>query len=420
MISNQTKREVALGLKSLLQHKLRSTLTLLGLVFGVASVVAMLAVGEGASEEALAQIRKLGSNNIILDARPPLSTDGQENVRMQIYGLTYEDERRLAETIPDIRRIVPVKILRKEAQLDARTLDLRILATTPAWFDLVDRRIIAGRLLDPTDEARRNAVVVLTEHGARRLLATRSAIDQIIRIDGIAFTVIGIIGNETLGAGAAALDDQEVDAYVPLSLARSRFGDVITRRSSGTTLRERVELHQLVIEAASIEAVPRVATAVEFVLRRFHPVVDYQINVPLALLRQAEASKRTFNIVLGSIAGISLLVGGIGIMNIMLATVTERTREIGIRRAIGAQRSQIIRQFLIETVTLSGVGGLIGLLLGVLIPLAITQFAGMPTRITLFSLVLAFGISVALGIVFGLYPARRASRLDPIEALRHL
>lgn len=420
MISSQTKREVALGLKSLLQHKLRSTLTLLGLVFGVASVVAMLAVGEGASAEALAQIRKLGSNNIILDARLPVSADDQENVRMQIYGLTYEDERRLSETIPDIRRIVPVKILRKEAQLDARTLDLRILATTPAWFDLVDRQIIAGRVLDPTDEARRNAVVVLTEHGARRLLATRSAIDQTIRIDGIAFTVIGIIGNETLGSGAAALADQEVDAYVPLSLARSRFGDIVTRRVSGNTLRERVELHQLVIEANSIDVVPRVATAVEYLLKRFHPVVDYQINVPLALLRQAEASKRTFNIVLGSIAGISLLVGGIGIMNIMLATVTERTREIGIRRAIGAKRSQIIRQFLIETVTLSGVGGLIGLILGVIIPILITQFAGMPTRITLFSLVLAFGISVALGIIFGLYPARRASRLDPIEALRHL
>ena len=420
MISSQTKREVVLGLKSLLQHKLRSTLTLLGLVFGVASVVAMLAVGEGASEEALAQIRKLGSNNIILNSRKPVGADNQDNVRMSIYGLTYADEQRITETIPGIRRTVPVKILRKEGQLDSRKLDMRILGTTPAWFDLIKRDLIAGRLLDATDEAHRNPVVVLTEHGARRLLATQSAIGQAIRIDGIVFTVAGIIGNETLAKGAAELADQEVDAYVPLSLARNRFGDIISQQSSGATLREKVELHQLVIEAESIEAVPRVATSVEYLLKRFHPAVDYEINVPLALLRQAEASKRTFNIVLGSIAGISLLVGGIGIMNIMLATVTERTREIGIRRAIGAQRKQIIRQFLIETVTLSSTGGVIGLLLGVIIPVVITQFAGMPTKITVSSLILAFGISVALGIIFGIYPARRASRLDPIEALRHV
>ncbi len=420
MISSQTKREVALGLKSLLQHKLRSTLTLLGLVFGVASVVAMLAVGEGASEEALAQIRKLGSNNIILNSRMPVGADTQENVRMSIYGLTYEDELRIKETIPGIRRTVPVKALRKEGQLDSRKLDLRILGTTPDWFDLVKRDLIAGRLIDPTDEARRNPVVVLTEHGARRLLATHSAIDQPIRIDGIVFTVIGIIGNETIAKGASDLEDKEVDAYVPLSLARNRFGDVISRQSSGATLREKVELHQLVLETDSIESVPQVATAVEYLLKRFHATADYEINVPLALLRQAEASKRTFNIVLGSIAGISLLVGGIGIMNIMLATVTERTREIGIRRAIGAQRKQIIRQFLIETVTLSSTGGIIGLILGVIIPIVITQFAGMPTKITLSSLILAFGISVALGIIFGIYPARRASRLDPIEALRHV
>lgn len=420
MISRQTKREVALGFKSLLQHKLRSVLTLLGLVFGVASVVAMLAVGEGASEDALAQIRKLGSNNIIIRTRKPTGADNQENVRMSIYGLTYEDQQRLSETIPGVRRSVPVKVLRKEGQLDTRKIDLRILGTTPEWFSLIKRRLIAGRLIDATDEARRNAVVVLTEHGARRLLATHDAIGQPVRIDGIVFLVIGIIGDEAVAKGSAELADQEVDAYMPLSIARNRFGDVVQQRTSGTVIREKIELHELVLEANSIEDVPAVAAAVDYALKRFHSVKDYELNVPLALLRQAEASKRTFNIVLGSIAGISLLVGGIGIMNIMLATVTERTREIGIRRAIGAQRRQIIRQFLIETVTLSSTGGLVGLLLGASIPFVITQFAGMPTKITISSLVLAFGISVALGIIFGIYPAQRASRLDPIEALRHV
>jgi putative ABC transport system permease protein len=180
-----------------------------------------------------------------------------------------------------------------------------------------------------------------------------------------------------------------------------------------------VELHQIIVEANSTEDVERTATAVEFGLKRFHQTEDYRMNVPLALLRQAEATKRTFSIVLGSIAGISLLVGGIGIMNIMLATVTERTREIGIRRAVGARRRQIIRQFLIETVVLSTAGGLTGILLGVLVPQVITRIADMPTRVTPESLFFSLFISVTIGIVFGLYPAARAAQLDPIVALRH-
>ena len=180
-----------------------------------------------------------------------------------------------------------------------------------------------------------------------------------------------------------------------------------------------MELHQIIVQVDTDENVQPVASAIEYMLKRFHKKKDYEISVPLALLRQAEATKRTFNIVMGSIAGISLLVGGIGIMNIMLASVTERTREIGIRRAIGAKRRQIITQFLIETVVLSTVGGLIGMGIGLGIPWAIEKWAKMPTVVTSFSLVLALGISMIVGIIFGLYPAVRASKLDPIEALRH-
>jgi putative ABC transport system permease protein len=180
-----------------------------------------------------------------------------------------------------------------------------------------------------------------------------------------------------------------------------------------------VELHQLIVEVDATGDVEPVAEGLERMLRRAHPNGDYRVSVPLALLRQAEATKRTFNIVLGSIAGISLVVGGIGIMNIMLASVTERTREIGIRRAIGAKRKQIIGQFLIETVVLSMLGGLVGIALGLLIPWLVTHFAQMPTVITAYSLVLSVGISMTVGIVFGLYPAVRAANLDPIVALRH-
>ena len=230
--------------------------------------------------------------------------------------------------------------------------------------------------------------------------------------------MIGIVQSES-GGGTMQTPDRETDAYSPLSVTRERFGDLTSQRSSGSRVLELVELHQVIAEVVSIEQVEATAAGIEAMLKRFHKKPDYRISVPLALLRQAEATKRTFNIVLGSIAGISLLVGGIGIMNIMLASVTERTREIGIRRAIGAKRRQIVGQFLIETIVLSTVGGLIGVGVGVTVPWLISQFAGMPTIVPLYSLVLSLGISMGVGIVFGIYPALRASRLDPIVALRH-
>ena len=412
-------RNTRLGIKTLLLHKLRSLLTMLGVVFGVASVIAMLAVGEGASAEALAQIRKLGSNNIIVSSVKPTDEENSQRIRMGIYGLKYDDERRIVETFPEIRRTAPAKMIRKEGRLGHRSLDVRLVGTTPDWFKLVLRDMIAGRSVSQWDEIRKAAVVVLTEFGARRLLATQQTVGQSIRIGGNYFEVIGIVRSEGGEGSSVQTPDQEVDAYIPLSTARQRFGDIFTQRTSGSHIRERVELHQLIVEVKSIDDVERVALGLDRLLKTFHDKGDYRISVPLALLRQAEATKRTFNIVLGSIAGISLLVGGIGIMNIMLASVTERTREIGIRRAIGARRSQIIVQFLIETLVLSTVGGAVGIVVGLLIPALITHVAGMPTIITPSSLVLAVGISMTVGIVFGLYPAARAANLDPIVALRH-
>ena len=414
-------RNIRLGIKTLMLHKLRSLLTMLGVVFGVGSVIAMLAVGEGASKEALEQIRKLGSHNILIDAAKPIEDEISQNVRvrMSIYGLRYDDVRRIAESFPTVRRTVPVKVVRKEGRLGTRSLELRVVGTTPAWFELVRRPIIAGRVLSQRDLEKRGNVVVLTEHGARRLLATEAAIGASLRIGGEYFEVVGIVKNASEEGGTIQTPDRDVDAYVPLSVARERFGDVFSQRSAGSRTRELVELHQMIVEVDAIEHVEATARGIEVMLQRSHRRKDYRISVPLALLIQAEATKRTFNIVLGSIAGISLLVGGIGIMNIMLASVTERTREIGIRRAIGATRRQIVGQFLIETVVLSTAGGLIGVGIGVLIPWLVSRLAGMPTVVPLYSLVLSLGISMAVGIVFGIYPAVRAARLDPIVALRH-
>ncbi len=419
MINRRIWRELRLGIKTLWLHKMRSLLTMLGVVFGVASVIAMLAVGEGASREALDRIRALGSNNIIIRAVHPTDEQTVGRIRMRIYGLRYIDRQRIVDAFPEVRRVVPAKILRKEAMLGPRSLELRVVGTTSDWFDVVRRDMVAGRHLAPFDEQQRNNVAVLTEHGARRLLAGQGALGSSLRIGSEAFTVIGIIRSADSDGGGVAMPDQDIDAYIPLEVARTRFGDIEVQRQAGSMQREMVEIHQIIVEVDSDQAVVSTATGLERMLARNNPRGDYRISVPLALLREAEATRRTFNVVLGSIAGISLLVGGIGIMNIMLASVTERTREIGIRRAIGAKRRQIVRQFLIETVVLSVVGGLIGLGLGLAIPAAISIFAGMPTVVTPWSMVLALGISAGIGIVFGFYPALRAARLDPIVALRH-
>ena len=414
-------RNIALGIKNLLLHKLRSFLTMLGVVFGVGSVVAMLSVGEGASKEALEQIRKLGSNNIIISSVKSAEEEATSSKRahMSIYGLTYMDHARIAESFAGVRKSAPVKVMKKDARLGERTLELRVVGTTPDWFDLVRRDVIAGRVLLKSDQQRHAGVAVLTEFGARKLLATESTIGKVIRIGGDYFEVVGIVKSESGQAGNIQLPDQEVDVYIPIEVAKAYFGDVFTKRTAGSRIREKVELHQIIVQTDATENVEPIAAGIEAMLARFHPKKDYVVSVPLALLRQAEATKRTFNIVLGSIAGISLLVGGIGIMNIMLASVTERTREIGIRRAIGAKKRQIVVQFLIETMVLSTIGGLIGLGIGVLIPALITYFSGMTTVITPGGIVLPLIISLATGVVFGLYPANRAAKVDPIVALRH-
>ena len=421
MRQTRVGRNIWLGIENLLLHKLRSFLTMLGVVFGVGSVVAMLSVGEGASKEALEQIRKLGSNNIIVSSIKSAEEEATstQHSHMSIYGLTYEDHHRVAESFEDIERTAPVKLMRKDSRLRERAMELRVVGTTPEWFELVPREILAGRVLQGSGQDEQAPVAVLTEFGARKILATESTIGQTIRIGSDQFEVIGIVKSESGQAGNIQIPDQEVDAYIPIEVARLYFGDVFTKRTSGGDEREMVELHQMIVQVDDPKKVEAVAAGIERMLGQFHKKKDYVVSVPLALLKQAEAMKRRFNIVLGSIAGISLLVGGIGIMNIMLASVTERTREIGIRRAIGAKRRQIVFQFLIETVVLSTTGGIIGLGVGGLIPLLITYFSRMTTLITLSGVLLPLFISMTIGIVFGLYPAMRAARVDPIVALRH-
>ncbi len=424
MRNNRFLRNIRLGIKTLLLHKLRSLLTMLGVVFGVSSVIAMLAVGEGASREALDQIRRLGSHNIIIDGvRPDSDEDDQrgDRVRLLLYGLHYADLDRLQRGFPDIEKAVPVKLIQREGRIGPQAMQLRMVGTTPDWFELVDRPMIDGRKLSELDMERKSNVAVITEHAARRFFAAaRAGLGSQIRFGGTTFTIVGIVQSESAAAGGMQTPDRNTDIYIPISTAQERFGDSQEIRSGGSTSREHVELNQIIVEIASLDAVEPNAAAIEAMLARFHPRESaYRVNVPLALLRQAETTRRNFNIVLGAIAGISLLVGGIGIMNIMLASVTERTREIGVRRAIGAKQRQIVTQFLIETIVLSTTGGIIGVVIGMLIPWIISMTVDMPTYVTPISVILALGVSMAVGIIFGIYPAMRAAKLDPIEALRH-
>ena len=425
---------IKLGATDVWRHKTRSFLTMLGMVFGVGSVIAMLAVGEGASHQALESIKRLGSQNIMVNSVKPTSEEGsssaaQASARLAVYGLLNDDEARIRETVPGVERTVPARMVRRNARFNERQLELRVVETVPDWFEVVPRPILAGRVLHDIDLSTHANVCVLTEFGVRKLLAAEEMLGQRVRLGSGVFEVIGIVKNES--GGNVRAPDSEADDYIPMSTASRLSGVANIRRVSGGMEGEKVELSQIIVKMKDTSVVEAGAKAIEAMLKRFHKKQDFKIDVPLSLLREAEKTKRTSNIlvpglisidqaiVLGAIAGISLLVGGIGIMNIMLASVTERTKEIGIRRAIGARKSRIVVQFLINTCVLSIGGGLAGLIVGVAIPLLITFFSGMPTVIQPYSMVLAFGISVGIGIIFGLYPALRAASLDPIEALRH-
>jgi putative ABC transport system permease protein len=418
----KVKRMTKLGIRSLVDHKLRTFLTALGIIFGVSSVIAMLAIGEGASYEAREQIRSMGSNRVILKARkPPESSSGNgENKRLSEYGLTYDDAMRIRALFPSVKVQIPARVISERIRRGPQRLPGRIVGTVPWYLDGSGLKIRAGRFLHEEDVSEVANVVVLDEATAKRLFPLSYPIGKTVFLGTQAFRVVGIVAQMRKKAKDGKSKQEDVyGAYISISAARKRFGEILMTRGTGTFAMEKVELHELTVTAPNDEAVVPLANSIRTMLREFHKQEDFEIVIPLELLKQAEATKRIFNIVLGSIAAISLLVGGIGIMNIMLASVTERTREIGIRRALGATRSDIILQFLAEALLLSLLGGMVGVALGIGIPKIVTHFAGLTTIIQSNSLILAFGISLLTGVVFGIYPAMRAAALSPIDALRH-
>jgi len=428
------KRTVKLGIKSLWMHRLRSALTMLGIVFGVCSVIAMLAIGEGASQEAQKLIARLGSRNLIVETvEPPEERADTSDTgrRMRSYGLTYKDAESIRNSLPDVEVVVPIREIDQEARYGIRKVAIKIVGTIP-WYTVVSPvHVVHGRFLSSIDLHQQQSVCVVDEQLVSGLFGFDEPLGKDIRIRGNCYRVVGVAGtpsdggsqNGSASAMAAARGSDSGatgSVYLPLSTAKSRFTELSASFSGGSQSIERVQLQKITVKVKSTDQVLPMRDILDTLLTRLHKdKKDYRIVAPLELLYQAKRTQRIFSIVLGSIAAISLLVGGIGIMNIMLATVSERTREIGIRRALGATKRDIIVQFLSETLMLTFIGGILGIILGSLIPFLVTHFGHMPTVITGLSLILAFGISAAVGVIFGMYPAYRAANMDPIESLRH-
>jgi putative ABC transport system permease protein len=427
-----------LGLKSLMLQKMRSALAALGIFIGTTTVIWLVAMGEGVSYQAQQQILELGANNIIVRTIEPKSNTSGDKNRVKSYGLLRSDYQRFLSNIPSIVRAVPIRELRREFAAKGRILKANLVGCAVDHFDLNRLEIARGRWINAGDD--RENVIVLADGTAKRLFPFENPIGQKVRVESDVYTVIGQTkprGASAAIGGSLEARDYSYDAYIPLETFRLRVGDqIMTRTGEGFNFQgEIIELTQITLTIADIAMVDETVAILERLLTKYHDQEDYAVVVPKELLRQAERTRSMFNAMLVIIAGISLLVGGIGIMNIMLATVTERTREIGIRRALGAKRRDIIHQFLVETLVLTGSGGLLGVLCGLMcgpifhfvrwLLVQISPDLLPPTimtlepRIALWSVLLSVFISLGVGLLFGMYPARRAAAMNPIEALRH-
>lgn len=416
---------IRMSIRSLLLHKLRSLLTILGLVFGVSSVIIMLAIAEGAGLEAQREIEAMGIRNVIVRSKKPTDNAqvGEDNQVLE-YGVTYEDMKRIQDTLKEVEHIAPLREFNYEARFKDRKLDARLVGIRPGYAQANRLEMAYGRFINQADLDSKSNVCVLGSEIAQKLFRFESPIGGTIQIaNRFMFRVIGVTQTKMSSAGVGSslsAVDYNRDVYIPLSTDHSRIGEVLIRVKQSSTTIEKLELSQLTVRVKKPTDVKKTARAITGLLATTHDQEDYNITIPLDLLNQAKATQRIFNFVLGGIAAISLLVGGIGIMNIMLATVSERTSEIGIRRALGATKGDITLQFLVETSVLSLAGALIGAAVGLVAPTIITMVFGRETLITFWAPIVAVLVALSVGLIFGLYPARRAASLDPIEALRRL
>lgn len=395
-------------------HKIRSFLTMLGIIFGVASVIAMLSIGEGAKREAIAKYKDLGVNNIII--RDKEFTDKElEEVRAKFSsGLSISDANAIRDIVPMIEDVAPQAEKEVTVQYEDRTGKARIIGITPSFVNILNYTPARGNFINDDDYYRHLKVCVLGATIAGDLFPFEDPIGKNVKIEDQWFEVTGVMNNKALfteTVGELASRDLNSDIYIPLTTFNKRF------------IRENQlesEIKQITVKVTSSDKLPEISEIIRHLLTRHHfNNEDFSIIIPYELMKQEEKERRIYNVLLGSIAAISLLVGGIGIMNIMMASVLERTREIGIRRALGARKKDIMYQFLTEAVMISITGGLIGVILGLAISITITFLSDITTGVALYSIIIAFLFSVVVGITFGYLPAKNAASLEPVESIRY-
>ena len=408
--------ELYMGLSSLLVHKLRSLLTMLGMIFGVGAVVAMLAITAGAQKEMMSYIDLLGVNNIIIEAKEAVDRNELQARRVVSPGLTFRDYRAITENVQGLEALTPRKRFKPLKVLPKPTQEMPLLiGVEPSYLGINSLKMVEGRFFSDEDDAKSSPVCVLGESAKVNLLGYEPAEGKYVKINDTWLQVIGVLSQQaTADSDVEGLEvaDRNNLIIAPLNTVMRRFED------NNSYLKD--EIDGIYIKVAANTNSIDTSRVVNAILSTTHKDAgDFNVVVPAGLLEQKRRTQFTFKVVMICIAGISLLVGGIGIMNIMLATVLERTREIGIRRAIGARQADIIRQFLTEAILISILGGLIGIAFGFGLSLIIAAAAGWSTVVTASSIAVAFGVSVGIGLLFGIYPAVQAAKLDPIEAIRY-
>jgi len=422
------RENLEIGLEGLARHKLRSFLTSLGIIFGVAAVIAMLSIGEGARREALEQIRLLGVNNILVRAHSSTKSDGEGARKVELSaGLVALDGVAIREVCPLVKSVVPQWEKATTAQAGSLRSKVALVGTTPEFLEVFGYALAAGTFLRTADETSQANVCVLSAETRAALFRFESPIGKMVKVDDQWFSVIGVLDRQ-LAPGKAvekiALRDPNRNVYIPITTAREKLERWPAGVRPGLTddaMPVRAEIvDQLTVHVVSEEWIDEAATVIRRILeRRHYGSGDYEVIVPELLVRQSQKTQKIFNVVMGAIAGISLLVGGIGIMNIMLASVWERTREIGLRRALGARQKDVLAQFLLEASFLSLSGGVTGIGVGYVLTRMISAWAGWRTVVSPLAVLLAFGVSASVGVAFGYYPARRAALQNPIESLRY-
>ncbi len=429
LLWDKISRSFVLALRSLWLHKLRSFLSVLGIIIGTGAVISLMAFGEGSMQDALDDIKRQGATNIIVrSVKPPDDSSSQKRSRVLTYGLTYADFEKF-KLVSSVVSMVPMRIFPQEIRHLAKMHLGRVVATNADYQAVAKINLLEGRFLTPDDDKYMHNVVVIGADVAESLFPFETALGRSIVLNKHQYVVVGVISERmatgNVGGSTASAEEFNSDVYIPLRTCMGRFGEKIFIRQSGSMSAEQVDLHQVTLTVGEMAQVRETGAACRDQLERSHPRKDWAVTIPLDRLEEAERAKDRYKILLFFIASISLLVGGIGIMNIMLATVTERTREIGIRRALGAKRRDITLQFLIEAIVQTSVGGILGVILGLSLVFGVPVLADLfgyplPAKVHVQSIFWSLGVAVSVGVLFGWYPAQRASMLDPIEALRHV